>query len=76
MMFNSILKIDKKSHLRIIETLKEMFKEPRFNGFIFFTILPTLAAGMRPDATLHGVIIIFTFMFLFTFSLVRFSLDL
>lgn len=62
--------------LRIIETIKETFKEPRITGYVFFVILPILAAMSNNDITLKGLCTLFLILNLFVFLLVRLSLDL
>ena len=69
--------IDKKSHLRILETIREMFTETRFMGYVFFVILPMLAALSSHDSwNLKGVLLLFLILNIFVFLCVRSTLDL
>lgn len=74
-MLKLIMKIDKKSHLRIIESFIEMFKEPRISGWVFLVLLPTVACLSSPNFNLRGILIIFILLNLFTLFMVRISLD-
>ena len=73
--FELVLALDKKSHLRIIESFIEMFKEPRINGWVFLVLLPTITCLSSPNFNLRGILIIFILLNLFTLFMVRISLD-
>ena len=73
--FELLLSLDKKSHLRLIESFIEMFKEPRIKGWMFFVILPTLACIENPSCNLSGLFIIFLILNIFSLFMVRISLD-
>ena len=73
--FELIMNLDKKSHLRLIESFIEMFKEPRIKGWMFFVIIPILTCMANPSCNLNGLLIIFLILNIFSLFMVRISLD-
>lgn len=61
-------------NLRIIETFKEMFNEPRISAVMLFIGAPTLGVLVKNPDNLQGAGIVAIIMFIYCFLIVRFSL--
>lgn len=62
-------------NLRIIETFKEIFSEPRFFGFVFVCILPIIAIFGECNGHYKIATNISLIWFIVCFLIVRFTLD-
>ena len=62
-------------NLRIIETFKEIFSEPRFSGFVYVCIIPIIITFGACDGHYKIATNMSLIWFIVCFLIVRFTLD-